>query len=52
MSGVAIYMEGGGLGKGSRSALRRGMDGFLHKVKGAAQAKACFDVVGRMIEAA
>ena len=40
MSGVAIYMEGGGLGKGSRSALRRGMDGFLRRLKAAAGAKA------------
>ena len=39
MSGVAIYMEGGGQGKESRSALRRGMDGFLRRLKAAAQAK-------------
>ena len=33
MSGVAIYMEGGGQGKGGRSALREGMDGFLRRLR-------------------
>ena len=40
MSGVAIYVEGGGGGKGNRSALRQGMDGFLRQLKDAARAKA------------
>ena len=40
MSGVAIYMEGGGKGKEGRSALRAGMDGFLRRLKAAARAKA------------
>ena len=40
MSGVAIYMEGGGQGTGGRSALRKGMDGFLRRLKAAARAKA------------
>ena len=39
MSGVAIYMEGGGKGKESQSALRQGMDGFLRRLKDAARAK-------------
>ena len=39
MSGVTIYMEGGGRGKESRAALRRGMDEFLHRLKAAARAK-------------
>ena len=39
MSGVAIYMEGGGKGKESRSALRVGMDRFLRRLKDVAQAK-------------
>lgn len=40
MSGVAIYMEGGGEGKDARAALRRGMDGFLRRLKDAARARA------------
>ena len=39
MSGIAIYMEGGGNGKDTRSALRQGMDGFLGEVKEAARAR-------------
>ena len=39
MSAVAIYMEGGGNGKGSKAALRRGMDSFLGALKNAARAK-------------
>ena len=39
MSGVAIYMEGGGKGKESRSELRRGMNGFLRRFMAAARAK-------------
>ena len=39
MSGVAIYMEGGGRGKESRAKLRQGMDEFLHRLKAAARAK-------------
>lgn len=39
MSGVAIYLEGGGEGKNSRAALRRGMDGFLRRLKDATRAK-------------
>ena len=39
MSAIAIYMEGGGGGKGTRAALRRGMDGFLGKLKDVARAK-------------
>ena len=58
MSGVAIYMEGGGKGKESRSALRRGMDGFLRRIDAERVQKRCphclrlFDVVGRMMDAA
>ena len=33
MSGVAIYMEGGGTGRDSRAALRLGMDGLLGSLK-------------------
>lgn len=40
MSGVAIYMEGGGAGKDSKAALRQGMDAFLDPLKQAARAKA------------
>ena len=40
MSAVAIYMEGGGDGKGTKAALRQGMDGFLGGLKDAARAKA------------
>ena len=39
MSAVAIYMEGGGNGKGSKAALRRGMDSFLGTLKKAAREK-------------
>ena len=39
MSAVAIYMEGGGNGKGSKAALRRGMDSFLGALKDAAREK-------------
>lgn len=39
MSSVAIYMEGGGEGRNSQAALRRGMDGFLRRLKDAARAK-------------
>ena len=39
MSAVAIYMEGGGNGKGSKAALRRGMDSFLGALKNAAREK-------------
>lgn len=40
MSGVAIYMEGGGTGRDSRAALRLGMDGLLGSLKQAAREKA------------
>ena len=40
MSGIAIYMEGGGVGKENRSALRQGMDWFLQPLKEAARKKA------------
>ena len=33
MSGIAIYMEGGGDGKENRAALRQGMDTFLQPLK-------------------
>ena len=39
MSGVAIYMEGGGAGRGSKAALRQGMDAFLDPLKQAAREK-------------
>lgn len=39
MSGVAIYMEGGGRGPGTRAALRRGMDTLLEPLKQAARDK-------------
>ena len=39
MSAIAIYMEGGGDGRGTRDTLRRGMDRFLHELKDAARAK-------------
>ena len=39
MRGVAIYLEGGGDGKESRSELRRGMDAFFDKIKAPALAK-------------
>lgn len=40
MTGIAIYMEGGGNGPGTKAALRQGMDAFLTAVKNAARAKA------------
>jgi hypothetical protein len=39
LSGLAIYMEGGGDGKDSKAALRQGMDAFLSTLKDAARAK-------------
>ena len=39
VSGVAIYMEGGGRGPDTRAALRRGMDAFLAPLKQAARDK-------------
>ena len=39
MSGVAIYMEGGGAGRDSKAALRQGMDAFLDPLKQAAREK-------------
>lgn len=39
MSGVAIYMEGGGTGRDTKSALRQGMDAFLVELKEAARNK-------------
>ena len=40
MSGIAIYMEGGGTGKENRAGLRQGMDAFLESLKEAARYKA------------
>ena len=41
MSGIAIYMEGGGdSGASAKAALRQGMDAFLEPLKRAARAKA------------
>ena len=39
VSGIAIYMEGGGDGKENRAALRQGMDTFLQPLKEAARNK-------------
>ena len=39
MSGVTIYIEGGGDGKETKAALRRGMDEFLRKLKDVARAR-------------
>jgi Domain of unknown function (DUF4276) len=39
MSGVAIYMEGGGDSRDSKAALRQGMDVFLDPLKAAARAR-------------
>ena len=39
MTGVAIYMEGGGRGSGTKAALRRGMDTLLGPLKQAARNK-------------
>ena len=40
LSGIAIYMEGGGDSKENRAALRQGMDTFLQPLKEAARNKA------------
>ena len=40
MSGIAIYMEGGGEGNATKAALRQGMDTFLQPLKEAARNKA------------
>ena len=40
MSGVAIYMEGGGDSRDARAALRQGMDALLQPIKEAAREKA------------
>ena len=40
MSGVAIYMEGGGDGKDAKAALRQGMDTLLQPLEEAGRAKA------------
>ena len=40
MSGIAIYMEGGGEGNATKAALRQGMDTFLQPLKEAARDKA------------
>lgn len=40
MSGVAIYMEGGGNSKDGKVALRQGMDALLNPLKAAARSKA------------
>ena len=37
MSGITIFMEGGGVGIDTRAALRRGMDTFLQPLKQAAR---------------
>ena len=39
MSGIAIYMEGGGDGKENRAALRQGMNTFLQPLKDEARKK-------------
>ena len=39
MSGIAIYMEGGGEGNATKAALRQGMDTFLQPLKEAARDK-------------
>ena len=39
MSGVAIYMEGGGDSRDTKAALRRGMDGLLAPLKAVARRK-------------
>jgi Domain of unknown function (DUF4276) len=39
VSGVAIYLEGGGDAAGTKTALRLGMDAFLRPLKDAARAK-------------
>ncbi len=40
MSGIAIYMEGGGAGNATKVVLRQGMDEFLQPLKEAARDKA------------
>ena len=40
VSGVAIYMEGGGTGRDTKNALRQGMNAFLGTLKDAAREKA------------
>ena len=40
MSGVAIYMEGGGVSRDAKEDLRRGMETLLQPLKEAARAKA------------
>ncbi|MDE0285013.1 MAG: DUF4276 family protein [Gammaproteobacteria bacterium] len=39
MSSIAIYMEGGGKGRDTKTALRQGMDGFLNPIKEAIRSK-------------
>lgn len=39
MSGIAIYMEGGGDGRDTKVALRQGMDAFLTELKEVARTK-------------
>ena len=41
MSSVAIYMEGGGKGRDTKTALRQGMDVFLNPIKNVARNKSC-----------
>ena len=40
MKGIVIFMEGGGTSRGSKAALRQGMDAFLAPLKSAARSKA------------
>ena len=40
MTGIAIYMEGGGDGRATKEALRQGMDALLQPLKQAAREKA------------
>ena len=42
MSGVAIYMEGGGPSPNGKAALRQGMDRFLRPLKDAARERSLF----------
>ena len=39
MTGIAVYLEGGGPGPDTREALRRGMDGFLQDLRSRARAR-------------
>ena len=41
MSGVAIYMEGGGDGRDTKTDLRQGMDTLLQPLKEAARPVSC-----------